>query len=310
MSRSAKTLRTVLAVAVVAAAWLLATPTGAAAQPAPPAITGEQLQETLAQVVVDQAGAASETNQAGAGATRAQQPTGQAGQQRNKGVTDVGVSVDSQDPNLSRTVIIILMLTVGSVAPGLLLMMTAFTRFVVVLGLVKNALGLQTVPPAQVLIGLALFLTFFVMNPVLSEVNEKAIQPMLAGTIGQGEAIEAGFKPVRQFMLAQTRDEDLRLFMDLSNTEQPTNPDDVSAAVLIPAFAISELRAAFIIGFIIYIPFLVIDLVVSAVLMSMGMMMLPPVFVSMPLKLLLFVLVDGWVLIVGSLVNSVDGIVV
>jgi flagellar biosynthesis protein FliP len=223
-------------------------------------------------------------------------------------VPDVTISVDSGDTALSRTVVIILLLTVGSVAPGLLLLMTTFTRFVVVFGLAKNALALQTVPPAQVLVGLALFLSFFVMQPVLSAVNEEAVQPLLAGEIGQQEAIEAGFAPLRSFMLAQTRDSDLKLFVELSNRPQPATPADIPASTLIPAFVISELRAAFIIGFIVFVPFLVIDLVVAAVLMSMGMVMLPPVFVSLPIKLLLFVLVDGWVLLVGSLVNSVNGV--
>jgi flagellar biosynthesis protein FliP len=223
-------------------------------------------------------------------------------------VPDVTISVDSGDTALSRTVIIILLLTVGSVAPGLLLLMTTFTRFIVVFGLAKNALALQTVPPAQVLVGLALFLSFFVMQPVLSAVNEDAVQPLLAGEIGQQEAIEAGFAPLRTFMLAQTRDSDLKLFVELSNRPQPATPADIPASTLIPAFVISELRAAFIIGFIVFVPFLVIDLVVAAVLMSMGMVMLPPVFVSLPIKLLLFVLVDGWVLLVGSLVNSVNGV--
>lgn len=223
-------------------------------------------------------------------------------------VPDVTVSVDSGDAALSRTVVIILLLTVGSVAPGLLLLMTTFTRFVVVLGLAKNALALQTVPPSQVLIGLALFLTYFVMSPVLSTVNAEAIQPLLAGEIGQQEALETGFAPLRTFMLAQTRDSDLRLFVELSDSPQPATPADIPASTLIPAFVISELRSAFIIGFIIFVPFLVIDLVVAAVLMSMGMVMLPPVFVSLPLKLLLFVLVDGWVLLVGSLVSSVNGV--
>jgi flagellar biosynthetic protein FliP len=223
-------------------------------------------------------------------------------------VPDVTVSVDSDDAALSRTVVIILLLTVGSVAPGLLLLMTAFTRFVVVLGLTKNAIGMQTIPPAQVLVGLALFLTFFVMSPIFGQINEEAVQPLLAGEIGQSEAFEVGFAPLREFMLEQTREDDLQLFVDLAGAEQPANPDEVGATTLVPAFVISELRTAFIIGFVIFVPFLVIDLVVSAVLMSMGMMMLPPVFISMPLKLLLFVLVDGWSLVVGSLVASVNGV--
>lgn len=220
---------------------------------------------------------------------------------------DLGVTISADDAGLSRTVLIILLLTVGSVAPGLLLLMTTFTRFVIVLGLAKNALAFQTVPPAQVLVGLSLFLTFFVMGPTLSEVNDKAIQPMLAGTVGTSEALQAGFTPLRSFMLAQTRESDLQMFVDLSGN-RVANRQDVPANVLIPAFVISELRTAFVIGFVIFVPFLVIDLVVAAVLMSMGMVMLPPVFISLPLKLLLFILVDGWVLIIGSLVGSVQGV--
>src|SRR5690606_29414674 len=198
-------------------------------------------------------------------------------------VPDVAIDVQSEDGNLSRTVVLVLLLTLGSVAPGLLLLMTTFTRFVVVLAIAENALGLHTVPRAQVLIGLAPFLTFFVMNPVLSEVNQNAIQPLLASEISQDEALDAAYTPLREFMLAQTREQDLALFTSLSSAEPPANPDEVSAATLIPAFVISELRTAFIIGFVIFIPFLVIDLVVAAVLMSMGMMMLPPVFISLPL---------------------------
>lgn len=223
-------------------------------------------------------------------------------------VPDVSVSVTSDDGGLSRSVVIVLLLTIGSVAPGLLLLMTAFTRFVVVLGLTKQAIGLQTIPPSQVLVGLAMFLTFFVMSPVFSEVNEEAIQPLLAGEIEQGEAFERGFAPLRTFMLDQTRDDDLQLFVDLADADQPASADEVGATTLVPAFVISELRTAFVIGFVIFVPFLVIDLVVSAVLMSLGMMMLPPVFISMPLKLLLFVLVDGWSLVVGSLVTSLNGV--
>jgi flagellar biosynthetic protein FliP len=224
-------------------------------------------------------------------------------------VPDVSISVKSDSGGLSNTVMIILLLTIGAVAPGILLLMTSFTRFVIVLGLTRNAIGVQTIPPSQVLIGLAMFLTIFVMGPVLSQVNDDAIQPLLHGEIGQAEALSAGYKPFREFMMAQTRDEDLRLFMNLSDQPQPASPDDVPASTLIPAFVISELRTAFIIGFVIFVPFLVIDLIVAAVLMSMGMVMLPPVFISLPLKLLLFVLVDGWALIVGSVVQSVRGVV-
>lgn len=224
-------------------------------------------------------------------------------------VPDIAISVDSESGALSNTVIIILLLTVGAVAPSILLLMTSFTRFIIVLGLTRNAIGVQSIPPSQVLIGLAMFLTVFVMGPVFSEVNEVAVQPLLHGEIGQAEAMSAGYEPFREFMLAQTRDDDLRLFMDLSDQEQPTDAHDVPASTLVPAFIISELRTAFIIGFVIFVPFLIIDLIVAAVLMSMGMVMLPPVFISLPLKLLLFVLVDGWALLIGSVVESVRGAV-
>ena len=223
-------------------------------------------------------------------------------------VPDVSISVSSDSGGLSQTVTIILLLTVAGVAPGLLLLTTSFTRFAIVLGLTRNAIGVQTIPPSQVLIGLSLLLTTFVMGPIFGSINDNALQPLLNGEIEQSEAIEEGFAPLREFMLAQTRPEDLRLFMGLSGNEQPETPDDVAATTLIPAFVISELRAAFIIGFIIFVPFLVIDLIVAAVLMSMGMVMLPPVFISLPLKLLLFVLVDGWAMIIGSVVQSVQGV--
>lgn len=220
------------------------------------------------------------------------------------------VSIDlGEDSGVTKSVAILLLLTVGAVLPGLLLVMTSFTRYVIVLGITKNALGLQTIPPTQVLIGIALFLTIFTMGPTLSEVNEQAIQPLLAGEIEAQEALEAGFGPFREYMLAHTSDGDLRLFVGLSDIDIPERRADTPASVLVPAFVVSELRAAFLIGFVVFVPFLVIDLVVSAVLMSMGMMMLPPVFISLPLKLLLFVLVDGWSLIIQSLVGSVQGTV-
>lgn len=222
---------------------------------------------------------------------------------------EISVSVDGElaGEGLSRTVTYVLMLTVAAVTPILLLLMTTFTRFVVVLGLVKNGLGLQTVPPAQVLIGLALFLSLFSMGPTLSQVNEVAIQPMLAGEMDTLQAAEAGFEPMREFMLAQTREDDLAMFIDLSSAPQPANVSEVGVTTLVPAFVISELRTAFTMGFVVIVPFLVIDLVVAAVLMALGMVMLPPIFVSLPIKLLLFVLVDGWALLSRALVTSVAG---
>ncbi len=220
----------------------------------------------------------------------------------------VSVSITSDDEGLSRSVLIVLLLTIGSVAPAILLLTTSFTRFAVVLGLTRSAIGTQQVPPTQVLVGLSLFLTFFVMAPVVTQINEDAVQPVLAGELDPGEAISAGYEPLRDFMLAQIDEQDLALFLRLSESDQPEDVDDLPASVVIPSFVLGELRAAFTIGFIIYIPFLVIDLVVASVLMSMGMVMLPPVFISLPMKLLLFVMVDGWGLIVGSLVSSVNGV--
>jgi len=222
-------------------------------------------------------------------------------------VPEVSVELDGEgDATLSRTVVIILLLTIGSMAPALLLLMTSFTRFIVVLSLTKNALGLQTVPPAQVLIGLAMFLTFFAMQPVLSEINDNALQPLLDGDIAQDVAFDEASGPLRQFMLGQTDQQDLELMFSLTDSPRPETADETPLLTLIPAFVVSELRTAFIAGFVIFVPFLVIDLVVASVLMSMGMVMLPPVFISLPIKLLLFILVDGWSLIAGTLIRGVQ----
>jgi len=199
---------------------------------------------------------------------------------------------------------ILVLLTVLTLAPALLIMVTAFTRIVIVLSLLRNALGIPQLPPNQVLIGLSLFLTFFVMSPTWSAINEQALQPYLAGQIDQQTALDKGIAPLRTFMFKQTRENDLALFVSMSKEPRPRTPDDVPTYVLIPAFIISELKTAFQMGFIIFIPFLVIDIVVSSVLMSMGMLMLPPVMISLPFKILLFVLVDGWHLIGRSLVMS------
>jgi flagellar biosynthetic protein FliP len=219
-----------------------------------------------------------------------------------------GVSLNLNNKNgssaASQPLTIVLLLTLVSIVPALLILMTSFTRIVIVLGLTRNALNLQGVPPNQVLIGLALFLTLFVMGPVFSKVNADAIQPYMKGEITQSVAFEKGMEPMRGFMLKQTRQKDIAMFVKLSGEKRPAKPKDLSNTTLIPAFVISELRAAFIIGFVIFIPFLVIDMVVSASLMSMGMVMLPPVLISLPFKLLLFVVMDGWLLVVQSLVKS------
>ena len=196
------------------------------------------------------------------------------------------------------------LLTVLALALAFLIMVTGFTRVIVVLSLVRNAMGVPQLPPNQVLLGLALFLTFFVMAPTFEEINEVALQPYLAGELTQGEAFELGQGPLREFMFRQTREQDLGLFVKLSGEARPASPADVPTHVLIPAFIISELKTAFQMGFIAFVPFLIIDIVVASGLLSMGMMMLPPVIVSLPFKILLFVLVDGWSLIVWSLVGS------
>ncbi|MGI9607329.1 MAG: flagellar type III secretion system pore protein FliP [Acidimicrobiales bacterium] len=201
---------------------------------------------------------------------------------------------------------IVVIITALTLVPTVLIMATSFTRIVIVLGLTRNALGLQGVPPNQVLIGLALFLTLFVMGPTLSEANDAALQPYLDGELSFSEAYDLGVEPFRDFMLAQVREEDLSMFIDLSGEPAPTQADDVPLTTLAPAFLVSELRAAFIIGFIIFVPFLVVDMIVSATLMSMGMVMLPPVVISLPFKILLFVMVDGWFLLVPTLVRSFE----
>jgi len=197
-----------------------------------------------------------------------------------------------------------LLLTVVTLLPALLTMVTAFTRIVIVLSFVRNAVGTPQTPPTQVVIGLSLILTFFVMAPTWNTVNAQAVQPYLDGNITHQEAYERGIVPVRAFMLEQTREKDLSLFVHLAKLEQPDTPDDIPTYVLVPAFAISELKTAFQMGFMIFVPFLVIDLLISSTLMSMGMMMLPPSLISMPFKILLFVMVDGWHLIIKSLVES------
>jgi len=208
------------------------------------------------------------------------------------------------NPKPSTSVSILLLLTLLSVAPSILLLMTSFTKIFVVLGLTRNALGLNGVPPNQVLAGLSLFLSLFIMSPVVKKVNEQGVQPYLHNTKSQSVAFRDGIAPIREFMLAHTRSEEIALMLRAGHLPNPPTPDKLELTTLIPAFVLSELRSAMIIGFVVYIPFLIIDMVVSSSLMSLGMMMLPPVSVSLPFKLLLFVLVDGWGLIINSLVTS------
>ncbi len=218
------------------------------------------------------------------------------------------ITTNAGSNSLSSSLQIVLVLTVITLAPFILIMVTSFTRIIVVLHFVRSALGTQTTPPNQVLIGLALFLTFFIMSPVLNQVNTECVQPYESGQLTQEEALNAGLKPIRTFMFEQTKRGDIQLFMDIKNQGKEevdiSNEDNIPTAVLIPAFMISELRTAFIIGFLIYLPFIVIDMVVSSTLMSMGMMMLPPTTISMPFKILLFVLADGWNLIIGQVVKT------
>ncbi|XWX60254.1 flagellar type III secretion system pore protein FliP [Desulfitobacterium sp. AusDCA] len=222
-------------------------------------------------------------------------------------VLAAGLSLDlgnNAAQQTSTSLQILLLLTVLSIAPAILVLMTSFTRIIVVLSFVRNALGTQQLPPNQVLIGLALFLTFFVMAPTWNDLNTQALQPYLKNQITQTEALQKAEEPLRTFMFKQTREKDLQLFVELSKLERPKTYKDIPTYVLIPAFVISELKTAFQMGFAIFIPFMVIDMIVSSTLMSMGMMMLPPMMISLPFKLLLFVLVDGWHLVVQSLVTS------
>lgn len=217
---------------------------------------------------------------------------------------DVNVRPAQTPQETALSLQILLLLTVLSLAPAILIMVTSFTRIIVVLSFVRSALGLQQMPPNQVLIGLALFLTFFIMAPVADQINQTALQPYMNGKIGQQQAINNAMVPLREFMFKQTREKDLNLFINLSGMKQPEQLSDIPSTVLIPAFIISELKTAFQIGFLIYVPFIVIDMVVATTLMSMGMMMIPPVMISLPFKVLLFIMVDGWNLVVQSLITS------
>jgi len=217
---------------------------------------------------------------------------------------DINVGTAEGPQDVAVTLQIMAVLTILSLAPSILVMTTAFIRIVVVLGFLRNALSTQNVPPNQVVVALSLFLTFYIMAPYWSEANENGIQPYLAGRITQEEALKNTVAPLREFMFKQTRESDLALFVNLSQAERPNSPEDVSTFTLIPAYVISELKTAFQIGFMVYIPFIVIDMIVASTLMSMGMMMLPPTMISLPFKILLFVMVDGWHLLIKSLIMS------
>jgi flagellar biosynthetic protein FliP len=217
---------------------------------------------------------------------------------------DIGVRPAKNPQEVVGALQILLLLTVLSLAPTLLVMVTSFTRIIVVLSFVRTALGTQQTPPNQVLVGLALLLTFFVMNPVLRTIDAQAIRPYLAHKITQQQALDRAAQPLRAFMFRQTREKDIMLFYSISGEPRPRTQNDVPTYILVPAFVISELKTAFEMGFAIYVPFIVIDMVVASVLLSMGMMMIPPVIISLPFKILIFLLVDGWNLVVASLVQS------
>lgn len=222
-------------------------------------------------------------------------------------IPDINISVNGSSGGPQATVEflqILALLTILTLAPALLILLTSFTRIIVVFAFLRSALATQQMPPNQVLIGLALFLTFFIMAPTWKEINTQALQPYLKGEIKEQVALEKGMAPLRMFMFKQTREKDLALFVELSGDKRPKTYKDISNLVLIPAFIISELKTAFQIGFVIYVPFLIIDMVVSSALMSMGMLMLPPMMISLPFKILLFVLVDGWNLVIQQLVLS------
>ncbi|GAB2980032.1 flagellar type III secretion system pore protein FliP [Frigoribacterium salinisoli] len=298
--RALRVAATLLLLAVSVAALLLLGGTGADAAPVDPSAPAAPT------APVDPSGGTGTGSTSGSVPGTGEGTGGDRSDLTGDGTTTGGVDIDLVGPDgaPSAAITTLLGITLLSVAPALLLMMTSFTKIFVVLAMTRNALALPSIPPNQVLAGLALFLSLFVMAPILANVNTDAVQPYLAGQLDFQQAVDAGAAPLREFMLAHTREEDIALMTRAADRPNPADAGDVPMTTLIPSFMISELRAAFIIGFVVFIPFLVIDLVVSAALMSMGMMMLPPVMISLPFKILLFVLVDGWGLIITSLIES------
>lgn len=215
---------------------------------------------------------------------------------------DVGTAQNGSD--VSVTLQILLLMTVLSLAPSIVIMTTSYLRIIIVFHFLKSALGTQQMPPSQLLAGVALFITFFIMAPTWTKVNDEALKPLIDNKLTMQQAYDKGIEPIRQFMFKNVREEDLELFISLSNQAKPKNRNEVSTYVLIPAFVLSEMRAGFIMGFFLFIPFIMVDMIISSILMSMGMMMMPPMMISLPFKILLFILVDGWNLIVGSLIRS------
>ncbi len=221
-------------------------------------------------------------------------------------IPSIGINVEQANSpqEVAASMQILFLLTILSIAPAILIMMTSFTRIIIVLSFIRNALATQQTPPTQVLIGLALFLTFFIMAPIATDINQNAIQPFLQEEITQGEAMNIAMEPIRDFMFRQTREKDLALFLEMANIDEPVEISEVSNIILIPSFIISELKTAFQLGFVLFIPFIVLDMVIASTLMSMGMMMLPPAMISLPFKLLLFIMVDGWNILIRSLLTS------
>lgn len=217
---------------------------------------------------------------------------------------NLGIGTAQNGNDVSVTLQILLLMTVLSLAPSIVIMTTSYLRIIIVFSFLKSALGTQQMPPSQLLAGVALFVTFFIMAPTWSKVNDEALKPLMDNKLTVQQAYDKGVEPIRQFMFRNTRDEDLELFIGLSKQARPNTRNDVPTYVLIPAFVLSELRAGFTMGFFLFIPFIMVDMIVSSILMSMGMMMMPPMMISLPFKILLFILVDGWNLIVGSLIRS------
>jgi|AMWB02.1.fsa_nt_gi flagellar biosynthetic protein FliP len=239
-----------------------------------------------------------------ASGTFAQQPAPTKGLSFPLPKIDVQVGSSDNGQDVSVTLQILLLMTILALAPSIMIMTTAYLRIIIVFHFLKSALGTQQMPPGQLLAGVALFITFFVMAPTWNKVNDEALKPLMDEKITTEEAYNKGIVPIREFMFKHVREEDLGLFISLANMKRPNNRNDLPTYILVPAFVLSELRTGFIIGFFLFIPFLMVDMIVSSILMSMGMMMLPPMLVSLPFKILLFILVDGWNLIVGSVVRS------
>ncbi len=289
---------------MVGAGLALALPAPVSAAPGSPGTAVEARAPDHAPVVVPLKAPEAPANPAAKQVPRAPAPVPRA---PKTSPPSININVNGTDSNGNRpatSLVILLGLTLLSVAPAILLLCTCFTKVFMVLGITRNAMGLTTLPPNQVIAGLALFLSFFIMGPTFSQINEQGVQPYLRGDKTQSQAFKDGVKPLREFMWRTTREDELALLIKVSDQPRPANRDAVPMTMLVPAFVLSELRAAFIIGFVIFIPFLIIDLVVSASLMSLGMMMLPPVTVALPFKLLLFVMVNGWGLIITALVGS------